>query len=456
MRTLIDHAWVLTMDASDTVYEDGYVLLDNDKITEIGADPCPYVTRDESNSRHVDSLIPEERDIHYIDAHSSILMPGMINTHCHVSMIPFRTMGDDCPDRLRRFLFPLEEIAMTPELVYWGALYGIAEMLLSGTTTFLDMYYFEDQVAEACALAGIRAFPGETVIGQKTCDSPLPHGGLEYGEEFIRKWKSHPLISPLIAPHATNTCDPVFLKKAYDLACKYDTLYTLHNSEMDYELKHFSENYGMTPTEFLDHLGVLSQQTLLAHCIHMTEHDLSLVAARGAAISHCIGSNTKAGKGVAPVKEMAALGIPVSLGTDGPSSGNTLSLLTQFRLFASFHKTTNHDRGLFPARKIVRLGTMGGARALGIAEQTGSIEAGKQADLVLIERDAVNMFPCYNPFSALVYSAERANVDRVWVAGKELVCHGKLTSLNLSDIRENLLGHMDDFMEKAKMFSDMI
>ncbi|MCD8221329.1 MAG: amidohydrolase [Clostridiales bacterium] len=443
MKTIIEHAHILTMDAKDTCYQNSYLVIDHDRIIAVGDGDCPDP---------VDNGEVAEQ----IDARGAILMPGMINTHCHVSMIPFRTMGDDCPDRLRRFLFPLEEKAMTPELVYWGALYGIAEMLLSGVTTFLDMYYFEDQVAKACDLAGIRAFPGETVIGQKTCDSSGPYGGLEYGEWLIRKWQGHPLIHPLTAPHATNTSEGRFLRQAYDLACKYNTLYTLHNSEMDYELAYFAKEYGKTPTEFLDSLGVLSHRTILAHCIHMTEHDLALVAERGTAVSHCIGSNTKSGKGVAPVKEMTALGIPVSLGTDGPSSGNTLSIFTQFRLFASFHKTANHDRSLFPAREIVRFGTMGGAKALGIDGETGSLEAGKQADLVLIECDSVNMFPCYNPYSALVYSAERANVDRVWVAGQELVRHGKLTRLKLDDIRANLLGQMQDFMEKAQEYRDII
>ena len=267
----------------------------------------------------------------HVDAGGSIVMPGMINTHCHVSMIPFRTMGDDCPDRLRRFLFPLEEKAVTPQLVYWGALYGIAEMLLSGITTFLDMYYFEDQVAEACRDAGIRGFLGETVIGQKTCDSEAPYGGLDYGRKFIQKWKGDPLVSPLIAPHGTNTNQPEFLEKAYALACEYDTLYTLHASEMDYEMDYFAREYHQTPTEFLHALGVLSPRTLLAHCIHMTESDLDRIAAAGASVSHCIGSNTKAGKGVSPVKTMLERGIPVGLGTDGPSSGNTLSMFTQFR-----------------------------------------------------------------------------------------------------------------------------
>lgn len=438
MRTIIEHAWVLTMDPQNTCYKDGYVIIEGSKILKAGEGPSP--------------LGGDRR----IDAKGAILMPGMVNVHTHVPMIPFRTMGDDCQDRLRRFLFPLEEMAVTPALVYWGSLYGMAEMLLSGITTFLDMYYFEDQAAEACDKAGMRGILGETVIGQKTCDSAAPYGGLAYGEDFIQKWAGHPRITPMVCPHATNTSSPEYLQKTFAMCEKYDTLFTLHASEMDYEMKEFAENYHMTPTAFLDHLGILTPRTLLAHCIHMTEADLDLTAERGASVAHCIGSNTKAGKGVAPVKGMVSRGIPVGLGTDGPSSGNTLSMFTQFRLFASFHKTANHDRSLFAAKDIVRLGTSEAARAIGMERRIGSIEPGKDADLVMVERDSVNMFPCYNPFSALVYSAERSNVSRVWAAGEELVRDGALTQLDLEEIRRRLWENMGDFIKKSQEFSSII
>ncbi len=443
MKTVIQNARILTMDQNNTYYEEGYVVTDNGIITDVGPGSCPH-----------DHIGP---DTELVDAKGWILMPGMINTHCHVSMIPFRTMGDDCKDRLRRFLFPLEEKAMTPDLVYWGALYGIAEMLLSGITTFLDMYYFEDKVAEAADLAGIRAYLGETVIGQKTCDSEEPYGGIEYAEQFIKDWNGRtPLVSALIAPHATNTCNAEALARSYGIAEKYDTLFTLHNAEMDYEMEYFSDELGTTPTAFLESLGILSPRTVLAHCIHMTDNDLDLVARCGSKVAHCIGSNTKSGKGVAPVKEMLDHGITVGLGTDGASSGNTLSMFTQFRLFASCHKTANHDRSVFTADEIVKLGTIEGAKVLGAEDITGSIETGKQADLVLVETDSVNMFPSYNPYSALVYSAERTNVDSVWVAGKKLVSGGKLTGLDLEEIKGALIGNMGDFLESAEEYSSII
>lgn len=431
MKTLIDQVTILTLDQESRQYKNGYVLIDGDRIAAVGQ-----------------GAYSGEYDSH-IDGRHGILLPGFINTHCHVPMIPFRTMGDDCPDRLRRFLFPLELEAMTPELVYLSAKYGICEMLLSGTTTFLDMYYFEEEVARAAEELGIRAYLGETVINMETCDSREPYGGLKLGEAFIKKWKGHPLITPLIAPHATNTNDPWALKEAYSLAEQYNTLFTIHASEMDYELAFFRDAYQMTPIQFLDSIGVLGDRTLAAHCIHLTEADIEILRRTNTSVSHCIGSNTKAGKGVAPVKEMTRAGITVSLGTDGPSSGNTLSMFTQLRLFASFHKTSNHDRALFPADEILRLGTSAGAKALHAEGQTGAIEVGKKADLILVETGSVNMFPCFEPYSALVYSANASNVELVMVDGRILVRDKKLQGVDLAGLREQLSEAMGDFYKAA-------
>ena len=441
MRTLINHVTVLTMNQDLEELRDGYVLVEDQVIREVGS----------GDGGELPAVCGK-----VIDGRGGILMPGMVNTHCHVSMVPVRSMGDDCPDRLRRFLFPLELAAMTPKLVYTGARYGICEMLLAGVTTFADMYYFEDQVARACEEIGIRGYLGETVINQETCDSSEPYGGLSYGEDFIKTWKGHPLVTPMIAPHGTSTNSPDMLKKACDLAEALDVPWTMHVSEMDYEMSHFRETYNQTPVEFLHSRGMLDSRLIAAHCIHLTDHDLELMEEAGTKVSHCIGSNTKAGKGVAPVKELLAHHIPVGFGTDGPSSGNTLDLFTQFRLFASFQKTWNHDRSLFPAKEIVRLGTMGGARVLGAEQMTGSIEPGKKADLVLLNPDKVQMFPCYNPYSLLVYSANPSVVDTVMVDGRILVRNGALTCVDLEQIRAELMENMHDFYEKADVYRDMI
>ena len=515
MKTLIKNVTILTMDDADRVLRDGWLLIDGEKIAALGeaeqkcgesravASSCsstggsgataqaenalaaaqPLADSVASSARTnaaiaqpIESLQQAEAAAdEVIDGRGGILLPGFVNTHCHVSMVPFRSMGDDCPDRLRRFLFPLELEAMTPELVYWGALYGIAEMFLSGTTTFLDMYYFEDRVAEACEQAGIRGYLGETLIGQKTCDSPNEeYGGFAYQKDFFAEYHGsrHPRIHPIIAPHGTTTLSPEKLREAHELAVKYDTIFTLHASEMDYEMEHFRA-MGMTPTAFLDSIGALDTHTLAAHCIHMTEEDLKLLKARGAGIAHCICSNTKAGKGVAPMERARQLGVGFGLGTDGPSSGNTLSMFDQMRMLPNAQKTANHDRSLFPARTIVRAATRGGAEVLHGTDRIwkngnaagaeamhdteyGYLAPGMAADLTLVSTDAAHMFPVYNPFSALVYAANAADVDTVFANGRMVVRHGQLTTLDLTEIRAHLMEKMKPFMAAAEKYSDII
>ena len=221
MRTAIENAVVLTMDDDMRVLDRGYVLTDGKNIAEVG-----------------EGAFAGEAD-ERIDARGGILLPGFVNTHCHVSMVPFRTMGDDCPDRLRRFLFPLENEAMTRELVYRGAVFGIGEMLLAGVTTFADMYYFEDEVARACVQTGMRGYLGETLISQPTCDSAQPGGGLAIAKAMFDTWRGEALVHPIVAPHGTTTCDEALLRAGAELAAEHDTLFTLHASEMDYEMKFF-------------------------------------------------------------------------------------------------------------------------------------------------------------------------------------------------------------------------
>ena len=440
MRKLIKNVTVLTMDADGHVYTDGYVVVEDGRIAAVGGAEADL-------AGGFDEVI---------DGHGGILMPGMINVHSHLAMIPFRSMGDDCPDRLRRFLFPLELEAMTPELVYRATRYAVCELLLAGVTAVADMYYFEERVAAACEELGIHAWVGETVIGQETCDSKNPEEALAICEALIKKWNGHDRVHPMVAPHATNTNSPEILKAAHDLAAKYGVLYTLHVSEMDYEMKHFADVYGKTPIEFLADLGVLGPETVAAHCIHMNEQDIRLMAERGAKIAHCVGANTKAGKGISPVYDARKAGVCVGIGTDGPSSGNTLDLFTQFRMIPSFQKTKYHDRSIFTAKEVVEMGTIRGAEVLGTEREMGSIEVGKRANLVLMETESANMFPIYNPFSAIVYSANAANVDCVWVDGELLVKGHRLVKVDLRAERGALEKEMAAFRRQAERFADVI
>lgn len=428
MRTVIKNVIVVTMNEAREIFSPGYLLFEHDTI--IAAGPMKELTEE---------ILAGASQI---DGKQGILMPGMVNLHTHMGMIPFRGLGDDCKDRLRVFLIPMENKAMDEEMVYLSTRYAAGEMLLSGVTSVLDMYYYEEEAARAMDEMGIRGIAGQTVMDEGACDFSDPYEAISYGERLIKKYHSHPRISACIAPHGTSTCSSEVLKAAYSIDSSYEVPFTLHTAEMDYEMDFFEKEYSMTPAEYLDSIGVLGKDTLAAHCIHMTGKDIDLFKERGARVAHCIGSNTKAAKGVAPVTEMLKRNIPVGLGTDGPASGNTLDILTQMKLCADFHKNETKDRSAFPAEIIVSLATIEGARAMGLHLVTGSLEPGKQADLVLIETQSANMFPVYDPYSALVYSANPSNVEAVFVAGECLVKDKKLVKTDLDGLRNQLFQKM--------------
>lgn len=257
-------------------------------------------------------------------------------------------------------------------------------------------------------------------------------------EEAMEAYRGHDRVSVCLSPHGTTTCSGELLRLCYEKDRDFNLPFTLHTAEMDYEMAHLKETYGLGAVEYLDHLGVLGKNTLAAHAIQISPGEIRLLAQRGASVAHCIGSNTKAAKGVAPVKGLLEEGVAVGLGTDGPASGNTLDLFTQMRFCANFHKNTLRDRGAFPAKDIVAMATLGGAGALGLENVTGSLEAGKAADIVVVETDSANMFPVYDPYAALVYSAQAANVRDVYVAGNCLVKDKKLVKTDLREVRRAL------------------
>lgn len=422
MKTIIKNIQIITMNSRQDVYPNGYVVFEGKELLEIGT---------------MGSFPPFDGEV--IDGENGILMPGMVNLHTHLGMIPFRGLEDDCKDRLRKFLLPMEKKFMNPKLAAASARYAVCELLLSGVTTLFDMYYYEDETAKTVEEMGIRAILGETVIEP---DRDKNNQDFDVMEAFLGNWKGHPLITPAIAPHGTNTCSAENLDKCRRLSEKYQVPLTIHAAEMDYEMDYFRNQYHMSPIEFLNNINFLNEHTVLSHCIQTSQEDLKLIKAAGAAVAHCIGSNTKAAKGVAPVSQMLDLKIPVGLGTDGPASGNTLDILTQFKLCANFHKNELKDRSAFPAKEIIALGTIRGAAALHMEDRIGSIEVGKQADLVLVETKSVNMFPVYDPHSAVVYSANSANVDTVFVAGECLVKNKRMVRSDFEAAKEQLAEEM--------------
>jgi 5-methylthioadenosine/S-adenosylhomocysteine deaminase len=421
-RLIIKNVNILTMNSEKEVIENGVVVISYGLIEAVGGE----------------ALLEKYNEENVIDGKDGILMPGMINTHTHAAMVAFRSLGDDVADRLKRYIFPLESMLVDRDLVAVGSAYGIAEMLLSGVTTFTDMYYFEDEVAVAAKKMGIRAVLGETVVGFPAPDSSEAYGGLTYGEEFIKKWKDDGLITPAIAPHAPYSNDSEHLKRASHIAEKYDVPMLMHVSEMDFEIEKYKTEYNMTPIQYLDSLGVLNERFIAAHLIHTTEEDMDIIEKRNIGIAHNIGANAKAGKGVPPLKEMYKRGLRVGLGSDGPMSGNTLDIITQMSQVGKIHKLFNKDRTLFPSKEIVEMATIGGARALGMDKYIGSIQKGKKADLVILETSSVNMQPIYDYYSTIVYSSNPGNVDTVIVDGKVLVRNKRFTEFDFDKCREEL------------------
>ena len=428
------NAWILTMDNRMTEYSNGYLIFDNDIIQEIGS---------------MTNYIADKAD-KWIDAKGGILLPGFINAHTHCGMIPFRSLGDDCPDRLRRFLFPLEKEVVDETLIELSTAYAIAEMQLAGITTMCDMYYFENVVADVAKNMNMRAFVGETIINQQTPDSTNTKESMDYTVDLINQWQDDKLIHPIIAPHAPNTNTEQCLRDILDLSKLYQVPITLHVSEMSYEMEYFREKYNQTPIEFLESIGFFEVPVILAHGIMLTKNDIKILEKYpNVSVVHCIGANTKSGKGVAPIRSLLEHGVTVALGTDGPSSGNTLDLFTQMRMMANFQKTYLNDRSAFPAKEIVRLATVGGACALGLEHEVGSLTVGKKADLTLVETQSVNMFPIYDAYAALVYSANATNVRDVWVNGVPVVKDKKLIKFSVEELQSELKKHMKIFKLRA-------
>jgi len=419
---IVENGTVLTMDSERKIIEDGVVVIDNDKIIDVGDK----------------SLLNKYSAEKVINADGGIIMPGMVNTHTHISMVVFRSLADDVPDRLNRYIFPLEKQMVTAELVYLGALHGTVEMAKSGVTTFCDMYYFEDEVAKAVDKIGLRAILGETVVKFPAPDSHEPFGGIAYGEKFIEKYKSHNLITPAFAPHAPQTNDTEHLKIINELSDKYNIPVIMHVAETKEELEIYQEKYRKTPVEYLDSIGMLNERFIAAHLIFINDNDIAILKKRNVGIAHNMGANIKSAKGVSPALKMFDDGLRIGLGTDGPMSGNTLDIITQMGYVAKLHKLVNNDRTAMPPYKVVEMATLGGAKALHMEDKIGSIEKGKYADIAIVEVKSPNMIPIYDYYSALVYSANASNVETVIVNGKVIVENKELVTFNESVNRKNI------------------
>ncbi|MCL2852134.1 MAG: amidohydrolase [Defluviitaleaceae bacterium] len=418
-KILLKNAVVLTMDGQGTIHRNGFVLTAGDAVAQAG----PM------------EALPQLDNCHVLDCSGKIVMPGMVNCHCHMSMITYRSLADDVPDRLNRFMLPLEARTMSEELVRHGTYYACAEMLLSGITTIVDHGNIVLTQAEAVADIGIRGVISENITSANFESS------FTATREFLEKWSGHPLVRPSVTCHAPYSVSSEHMQAAHKLAREHGALMQMHLAEMVYEMKESREKYGISPVERLDKLGILDDKFLAAHACLASGDDLDIFAKRGVKVSYDPGANTKAAKDIAPVMEMQARGITVGLGTDGPMSNNALNVLSQMPLAARCQKIKYKDRSAFPCEHVVRMGTIEGAKAACIDHLTGSIEAGKKADIVILETDSPNMSPIYDYYGAIVYSANASNVESTIVNGRLVVHNKRLLTKDFASLRKDLLSH---------------
>jgi len=359
-----------------------------------------------------------------IDRPNGVLIPGLVNTHTHAAMSLFRGVADDLKlqDWLNNFIFPAEAKNVSADFVRWGTRLAALEMLLSGTTTFTDMYYFEDVVAEAAREAGIRGVLGETVIGFPVADAKTPADALKLCERFLDRFRGDSLVVPAIAPHALYTNSLDTLKASRALANRFGAPVLIHLSETKKENDDNQAQRHQSPTQTLESIGFFSGRTVAAHGVWLDSKDMDTLKLRGVGVAHCPSSNMKLASGAAPVVELLKRGIAVGLGPDGPAgSNNDFDLMEEADLAAKLQKLVRNDPEALPARQAFEMATIGGARALGLDKEIGSLENGKRADLVMIDLDVPNAVPMYDVYSQLVYALKGGNVQDVVVNGREVV-----------------------------------
>src|SRR5581483_8763083 len=410
--------YVITEDAQHRVISNGAIAIRGERIVGVG-------TKAEIDAK----FQPKQR----LDRPDAILAPGLINTHTHAAMSLFRGIADDLKlqDWLEKFIFPAEAKNVTADFVRWGTRLGCLEMLLGGTTTFTDMYYFEDVVAEAAKEAGMRGVLGETIIGFPVADAKTPADALKFTDGYLARFRNDPLIVPAVAPHALYTNSDETLKAARALANKYNAPLVIHLAETKKENDDAMAQRHMSPTKVLDSLGVLTGRTVAAHCVWVDDADIAILKARNTGVAHCPSSNMKLASGVAPVVKMLAAGINVGVGPDGPAgSNNDFNLFEEMDLAAKLQKVSTLDPQALPAPVALEMATIRGARALGMEKEIGSLETGKRADLILVRLDRPNAVPLYDAVSQMVYALKADDVRDVMVNGKPVVRDGRILTLN--------------------------
>jgi 5-methylthioadenosine/S-adenosylhomocysteine deaminase len=435
---LVHNGTILTMDSQNNIIHNGMVAISGSTISYIGKDKK-------------DSIKAKKE----LDIQGGLILPGLINSHTHAAMSLFRGLADDLPlmEWLNNYIFPVEG-KMNADFVRVGTLLACAEMIMSGTTTFCDMYLFEEEVARAAKEAGMRSLVGEVIYDFPSPNYGLLEKGFMYTEELIERWKRDPLINIAVEPHSLFTCGIELLVKANDLALKKGVPLILHLSETKEEVNEIKKRFGKRPVQYLKDLGLLGSHLIVDHCVHVNKSEIELLAENDVRVVHNPESNMKLASGIAPVPEMIAKGITVGLGTDGCASNNNLDLFGEMDMAAKLHKVNSLDPTVMNAQTLMKMATIDGAKVLGLEKITGSLEVGKRADLIVIDTNTPHLVPMYNPYSHLVYAANGHDVRHSIIDGNIVMEDRKLLTLDVEDIIGRSKEKSHKVKEWVKMVSD--
>ncbi len=423
---LIQNGTILTVNSAFDTLENGLVCIKDGKIQRI-----------EERTSH--QPLPAARKT--VDARGGVILPGLVNTHTHSPMALFRGLADDLPlmTWLNDYIFKAEARWLNPETVYTATLLSCAEMLLSGTTTCCDGYFFEDSVAGAMQASGMRAILGQGIVDFPAPGVPEPEKNVDEALRFIEKWrKKTPLITPGLFCHSPYTCSKETLRSARRVADKTGALFQIHVAETKKEAEQIHEENGMSPVQYLDRIGVLNSRTLVVHAIWVDEKDMACMAKRHVGVSVTTESHMKLASGIAPVPEFVKHGLAVGMGTDGCASNNNLDMFQEMDFMAKLHKAKLLDPTVMDARQVLTMATKGGAEAIGLGDGIGSIEVGKRADLIIVDTHKPHLTPLYDPASHLVYAASGSDVRDVVIDGRVVVKDRRLLTIDVEDVMQEV------------------
>ena len=431
---LITGGTVVTMNPAQPILNDGALMVRGSVILEVGP------------REKLEGQYPDARRI---DARGHIVLPGFINTHTHAPMALLRGLANDMTleDWLAKAIFPAEARNVTEDFSTWGTRLAALEMIEGGTTTFVDMYYFEDAVAREAKAAGLRGVLGETVIDVPVPDSRSVGQSLAQIEEYLQRWQGDPLIRPAVAPHSPYTCSADTLRRAAALARRYHAPLLIHVAETKHEREESLAAKQLSPVAWLESIGFLGPDVLAAHCVWVDEADRKALAARGAGCAYNPSSNMMLASGVAPVPLLLAAGVRLGLGTDGPAgSNNDLDMMLEMNVGAKLQKVSQLDPRALSAAQVLEMATLGGARALHMEDQIGSLEAGKQADIILLRAGVSHGLPIYDLPAEIVYALKASDVDTVIVAGRVLMHDRRVLTLD----KPSILAKAKEYGEKVR------